>query len=204
MTSVATAAETADGSLRVHTWEVGTGGASIARKSHARVEGPVREISASVLILIDGQNLDPPEVDTLANILVTAVRTQGCLRLVAWAQWTDTGNDELPVRALQDQPTNVALRGIAIAQMKTESATSKTFLTAGRDPGGHLSVHLHGWSSATGFATVATANGGRIMEVALCPVWQAKSGDWLSDSSFAVSAVREGSGHLKLIAWEQH
>jgi hypothetical protein len=180
--SLVTAVETGDGNLKVIAWDVSPDGSTITRKGEASA-GSLSEVSAlSYDVLVD------LGFTNKRNMVATAVQqTGGTLKIIAWS---------VPIDTLQKIVRLYDITGDTLSKIATTIIgtpfTSDRIVTAGKDHNGNLALSLWNWDSSTGFVLDGSASAGATSDVALGRVW----------TYYLVTAVRTGSGDLKVIAWE--
>ncbi|RMG56378.1 MAG: hypothetical protein D6723_00510 [Acidobacteria bacterium] len=169
---VVTAVRTGGGYLKLIAWQVTSGG-EIERLGDATA-GAIGEVAITSLSSMEGDRV------------VTAVRTgSGYLKLIVW-QVTGQGQ----IERLGDATGN------AIDQVAMASVGGNRVVTACRDA--HSNLKLIAWDvSAQGqIQALGSAAAGAISQVAIVGLRAVGS------DARMLTAVRTGSGYLKLIAWD--
>jgi hypothetical protein len=115
------------------------------------------------------------------------VQTGGKLKIIAWSESLDAVQQIVRLYDI----TGDTLSKIATTTIGTEF-TGDRIVAAGKDNDGNLVLSLWNWDSPTGFTLDGSASAGATSDVALGTVW----------SYYLVTAVRTGSGDLKVIAWQ--
>jgi hypothetical protein len=111
----------------------------------------------------------------------------GKLKIIAWSESINASQQIVRLNYI----TGETLSDIAMTTIGTPFTTDR-IVTAGKDNDGNLELSLWDWNSSTGFVHDGSASAGSISSVALGSVW----------SNYLVTAVRDGSGDLKVIAWQ--
>jgi WD40 repeat protein len=179
--SLVTALEKGDGNLKVIAWQVSSDGSTITRKGEASA-GSVSEVSALWYGALEQTNTTNER-----NLVATAVQTGGKLKIIAWSESLDVVQQIVRLYDI----TGDTLSKIATTTIGTEF-TGDRIVAAGKDNDGNLVLSLWNWDSPTGFTLDGSASAGATSDVALGTVW----------SYYLVTAVRTGSGDLKVIAWQ--